>query len=248
VDQNRIALVTLASDHAGPAVAHRLASLGFRLVLQGADQALASSLRDAGALFDVSEEDLLTPGSAQKLVDEAISRYGAIEAAWVRTGVVAPEISKPFLDSSDEFWASLKLHNIDMLIYVLRALLPPMLAAGTGQILVSTSATGLKPIRGASLYGASRAAAIALVRALGLEYAASGVTINAIATNFLDSPTFRAAASADDVKGRERIERSVPVGRLGAPEELAEFAAVLLDGRTRFQTGQCFSFSGGWSA
>jgi len=74
-----------------------------------------------------------------------------------------------------------------------------------------------------------------LIKATALSIADSGVTLNAIATNYLNYPNFRAA-----------IESQVPMGRLGDPSEVAHFAVGLLDGESRFQTGQFFSLSGGW--
>ena len=74
------------------------------------------------------------------------------------------------------------------------------------------------------------------------------MTVNAVGTNFMDFPGFLKATGADDPERRKKIEAQVPMHRLGTMEELAEFTAVLLDGRSRFQTGQFFSFSGGWSA
>jgi len=123
-----------------------------------------------------------------------------------------------------------------------------MVGAQRGAVVVSTSAAGLVPGTFGALYGASRAAAISLVRAAALEVAASGVTVNAIATAFLDAAIFREATGTDDPEKRRKLERKIPLGRYGDPAELAEFAAVLLEGRSGFQTGQCFSFSGGWSA
>ena len=98
-----------------------------------------------------------------------------------------------------------------------------------------------------SLYSSTRAGANALVRAVGLEYASTGLTVNAIGTNFMDFPGFRKATGSDDPERRKRIEGQNPMKRLGTMDELAEFTMVLLDGRTKFQTGQFFSFSGGWS-
>ena len=98
-----------------------------------------------------------------------------------------------------------------------------------------------------SLYSSTRAGANALVRSVGLEHARDGLQINAIGTNYMDFPGFRIATGADDPERRSRIEGQVPARRLGTMDELAEFTAVLLNGKNRFQTGQFFSFSGGWS-
>src|SRR5260221_476679 len=80
-----------------------------------------------------------------------------------------------------------------------------------------------------------------------LEYAPRGVCVNAIGTNYMDFPGFIAAVGAEDPERRAQVEQQVPLRRLGTMAELAEFTAVLLDGRSRFQAGQFFSFSGGWS-
>ena len=74
-----------------------------------------------------------------------------------------------------------------------------------------------------------------------------GVTGNAIGTNFLDYPGFVKANGADDPAVRMQLESRVPLGRLGECAEIAHFCASLLDGGNRFQTGQFFSLSGGWS-
>jgi 3-oxoacyl-[acyl-carrier protein] reductase len=190
--------------------------------------------------------DLTDPAQHLELVDRALEQVGRIDAAWVRTGRTVGVFGE-FLRSSEELWQTVALHNLDMVVWALKAVLPPMLDAGQGQILVSTSAIGLQPGPGASMYAATRAGAIALVRAVGLEHAASGVTLNAIATNYFDVPSFLDAFDAHSPERRAEIEQQSPMHRLGTAEELAEFAAVLLDGRSRFQTGQCFSFSGGWS-
>ena len=124
---------------------------------------------------------------------------------------------------------------------------PPMLAADRGQVVVFTSATGARPEPKVSIYSATRAGANALVRAVGLEHASSGVTVNAIGTNYMDFAGFRRASGYDREDLRDRVLAQVPMRRLGGLDELAEFTAVLLDGRSRFQTGQFFSYSGGWS-
>ena len=100
-----------------------------------------------------------------------------------------------------------------------------------------------------SIYGGTRAGANGLIRAVGLEHAADGVQVNAIGTNYMDFPGFLKATGADSSpERRAAIEAQVPMKKLGTMEELAAFTSVLLDGSSRFQTGQFFSFSGGWSS
>ena len=86
-----------------------------------------------------------------------------------------------------------------------------------------------------------------LVKNVALDVADKGIIVNAAGTNFLDYPGFVEASGAADPKIRKRIESSIPVGRLGRPDEAAHFCAGLLDGQNMFQTAQFFSLSGGWS-
>jgi NAD(P)-dependent dehydrogenase (short-subunit alcohol dehydrogenase family) len=242
----RVAVIFNSTEHAGSAVAKRLAAGGADLVVHEPSDELLSALGASGRDVLPVTADLGSRRGHDVLVDATLERFGRLDAAWIRSGVTVGVYGQ-FSQSSDELWETVKLHNLDMVRWALQAVLPPMVNAGTGQVLVSTSATGLRPEPGASLYAATRAGAIALVRAVGLEYATTGVTVNAIATNFLDVASFVSAVRATEPARRRAVEQSSPMHRLGTAEELAEFAAVLLEGRSRFQTGQCFSFSGGWT-
>lgn len=252
-----VCLITMASGYVGPALARTMASRGFDLALQVperhgtlvADESvpedLVAELAASGARAEIiAGHDLSTATGNQAIVAAALERFGRLDAACLVTGVI---ITGRFLDMTTDQWERVKHTNLDMVFHGLQAVLPPMVAHGSGQVVVFTSATGARPEPKVSIYSATRAGANALVRAVGLEHAATGVTVNAIGTNYMDFPGFRAASGADDPERRARIEAQVPMRRLGTMEELAEFTAVLLDGRTRFQTGQFFSFSGGWS-
>jgi len=193
-----------------------------------------------------ADVDLRTAEGNHHLVERTLARFGRVDAAALVTGMGI--ITGKFLDITPRQWEQTKAGNLDMAFYGLQALIPPMLAQGSGDIVLYTSATAARPEPRVSTYSATRAGANALVRAVGQEYARDGLCINAVGTNFMDFPGFLAASGADrDPERRTRIEAQTPARRLGTMEELAEFTAVLLEGRTRFQTGQFFSFSGGWT-
>jgi NAD(P)-dependent dehydrogenase (short-subunit alcohol dehydrogenase family) len=245
VDQP-VAIITQAGDYVGPALARLLARSGHRLVLHGAKPDLVDELTGGGIDIETvaGEVDLTVAEGNELVVQAALDRWGRVDAACFVTGTI---VVGPFLDIPPKLWDRVKRANLDMPFHALRAVLPPMLAAGRGQVVVFTSATGANPQPMVSAYSSTRAGANALIRAVGLEHASSGVTINAIGTNYMDFPGFLQATGADDPARRAKIEEQVPMKRLGTMNELAEFAAVLLDGRSRFQTGQFFSFSGSWS-
>lgn len=246
-----VALVTSAGWYVGPAIARRLAPT-HDLVLQlpgkqrdVADE-LVPELEALGATVAVTPD--ANHGTAEgmgAIVATALDTFGRLDAACLITGTI---IVGPFLAMTAEQWEKEKTANLDQVFFGLQAVLPPMVERHYGQVVVFTSATGARPEPRTSIYGATRAGANALVRAVGLEHAPDGVCVNAIGTNFMDFPGFLAASGADrDPARRAKVESQVPLRRLGTMEELAEFTAVLLDGRSRFQTGQFFSYSGGWS-
>lgn len=239
-----VALLTQCGDYVGPPLARLLARSGHRLFLHGARPDLVEELAASGAEVETARGDLTTEEGNRALVQAVLDRFGRIDAACFVTGLIHVG---PFLETGRDEWELMKQVNLDMVWYALQAVLPPMLDAGRGQVVVFTSATGARPEPLLSAYASTRAGANALVRAVGLEHAASGVCVNAIGTNYMDFEAFLEATGAKDPERRRHIEAQVPMRRLGTLEELAEFTAVLLDGRSRFQTGQFFSFSGGWS-
>lgn len=252
-----VALITMADGYVGPALATELAGRGFDLVLhlqrrggllagEGSDGAAldVGALEAAGAAVHTVEGDLVTADGNRAVVQAALDRFGRVDAACFVTGTI---VTGRFADMTAEQWSTVCRTNLDMVFHALQAVLPPMVEAGSGQVVVFTSATGARPEPGVSIYAATRAGANALVRAVGLEYAAKGVCVNAVGTNYMDFPGFIAATGSQDPARRAVIEAQVPTRRLGTMQELAAFTTVLLDGRSRFQTGQFFSFSGGWS-
>lgn len=254
-----VALITMATGYVGPALARTLAARGFDLVLHGIDGdatmvGVEASFADqrpaleaAGAtVVTVSDVDLSTAAGNATLVSAALDRFGRLDSACLVTGVI---IVGKFLDMTDEQWETIKRTNLDMVFHGLQAVLPPMVDAGAGQTVVFTSATGGRPGPMTSIYGGTRAGANGLVRAIGLEHAADGIQVNAVGTNFMDFPGFlKASGAGRDPERRARIEAQTPMRRLGTMDELAAFTSVLLDGTSRFQTGQFFDFSGGWGA
>ncbi len=252
-----VALLTMATGYVGPTLARTLADRGFDLVLHGsadatmvgveesfADQLLDLEARGAQVEF-VTDVDLTTAAGNQALVQAALDRFGRLDSACFVTGMI---IVGKFLDMTEKQWDQIKRTNLDMVFHALQATLPTMKAAGSGQIVVFTSATGGRPDPMTSIYGGTRAGANGIVRAVGLEHARDGIQVNAVGTNFMDFPGFIEASGAADPERRAKIEAQTPMRRLGTLAELAHVTAPLLDGQNRFQTGQFFDFSGGWGA
>jgi len=258
----RVALITQAGAMAGPKLAEILARAGHDLVVEGARPEQVERLSALGAdVLALNDPACAAPGvgpgadpaACERLVAQALERFGRIDAAALspRSGG-AGFVRGPFLEASVEDLRGM-LGYFDTTFLWLRALIPPMRRQGGGQIVVFTSAAGKRPEANWSLYGAVRAGQSFLVQAVALEHAKDGICINALGSKNVVAPDFPlapAGAITDDHIERGAwsapLEAETPLGRLGRIEELAAFAAVLLDGRSQFQTGQFFAYSGGW--
>jgi NAD(P)-dependent dehydrogenase (short-subunit alcohol dehydrogenase family) len=241
----RVAIISNASLFVGPALAIEMARRGHDLVLGDPGDGVVDAATQAGAAVEVVTGVIdATPEGYQALVDAAMSRFGRMDAAAMFSGVI---VTGPFVDATSTDLARVVRGCIEAPFHFLQAVVPPMVAVGGGQVLVITSATGARVTPGAPLYSAARAGANHLVANVAAEVARHGVQINALGTNFMDFPEFRAATGADDPAVMEHIVRAVPMKRLGTVEECAAMCAAFVDGSSGFTTGQFLGYSGGWA-
>jgi len=135
--------------------------------------------------------------------------------------------------------------NIGCTVQCTQALLPAMKAAGYGRIVNISSRAGLgKSLR--TVYGASKAGVHSLTRTWTLELSRYGITVNDVAPGPIETPLFREANTADNPRTRYLID-SIPVGRMGQPEDIANAVAFFLDPASSFVTGQVLYVCGGMS-
>ena len=242
----RVALVANTDFYIGPPLARILADRSHDLVVGDPAPGLVEELEGKGAMVEVvtGVKDLSDPAAAEQLVRAGLDRFGRLDAAAAFSGRV---VTGRFLQSTVEDLHAVVRGCLDAPYHFLKAVVPPMVERGEGQVLVVTSASGARATPGAPLYSSVRAAANHLVRNVADEVARNGVQVNALGTNFMDFPEFLRANRAEDPEGRARVEAMVPMGRLGTLDELAHFAMPYIDGTSRFTTGQFVAFAGGWA-
>ena len=234
------ALVTGASGALGGAIARRLAADGASLLLHGhsrpdALQALADEIKAAGGdaaccLFDIADDSATAAAVAQMLQGGPVQII--VNNAGVHDDAVFPGMKA-------EQWYRVIDVSLHGFFRVTQPLLLPMLRTRWGRILNVSSVTALAGNRGQVNYAAAKGALNSATKALALEVASRGVTVNAIAPGLIDSPM---AASAFDA---EAIKRLVPVQRAGTPEEVAALAGFLASAEAGYITGQVISINGG---
>jgi 3-oxoacyl-[acyl-carrier protein] reductase len=241
-----VALVGDAGFYVGPSLARLLAARGHDLVVGDPADGLVDELTATGIEVEVvtGVRDLSEPTAAERLVAAGIERFGQIDAAVAASGRI---VTGRFLRSTIDDLRAVVSGCLEAPYLFLRAVVPPMVEQGSGQVLVITSASAARPTPGAPLYSSARAGATMLVRNVADEVVAKGVQVNAVGTNFMDFPEFLRASRAEDPEGRAKVEAQVPMGRLGTMEEFAHFCMPFLDGTSTFTTGQFVAFAGGWA-
>ena len=224
-------LVTGAANGIGAAIARRCRDDGYRVV--GVD-------REESANADLSvTADLSDPAATDEALRAALAD-GPITRLVNNVGTVRPAT---LAEQTAEDLDAVVALNLQCAMRCTQALLPAMTGAGFGRIVSLSSRAALgKELRTA--YAASKAGLIGMTRVWALELGRHGITANALAPGPVATELFERANPPDSPRTAE-ITRSIPVGRLGRPEDIAQAAAFFLDERSGFFTGQTLYACGG---
>ena len=246
--KKRVAILFDSWNHMMPALAREMVRRNHDLVLGDArDEKLVEELRQLGAKVEVVADtgDQTRPDTFQKLVDRANDAFGGFNSACVRTGT---HVNGSVLTAKGADLDTVYEGNIKTVFHALRALLPPLVEQGSGQVVINTSAGAMRPQPEVALYCATRAGANALIRAAALEVAPNGVTLNGTGTYGMAYPSFLHMVGADkDPAKAEAVASAMPINRLIQPEDAASFVATLIDGSATGMIGQFIPIDGGWS-
>lgn len=231
----RRALVTGGASPIGAAICRALSRDGCRVVVHahasvGAAAALAEEIGGESIAFDIADH------AASGAACEALLAGGPIQVLVHNAGA---HDDVPMAAMTEAQWRRAIAVSLDGFFHVTRPLLLPMMATRNGRIVAMSSVSAIMGNRGQANYAAAKAGLIGAVRALSLECAPRGVTVNAVAPGLIDSPAIVAAVPP------ERVREIVPARRLGRAEEVAELVAFLCSDRAAYITGQTISVNGG---
>ncbi|MBM7112957.1 glucose 1-dehydrogenase [Archangium primigenium] len=243
----RVALVTGAGSGLGEAIARRLLAGGARVALvdNRAERVQAVAARydpTGGSTLSVTA-DVSDARAMEQAVARTCAHFGALHLAVNNAGFTG-ERGVNTGEYSVEEWRRVLATNLDGVFHGLRHELPALLASGGGAIVNMTSAAGIVGVEGEPAYVAAKHGIVGLTRAAALEYATRGIRVNALAPGFIATPDLLASPPEE----REALAALHPMGRLGQPHEVAEFAAFLLSERAAFITGGVHVIDGGYSA
>ncbi len=245
---NRLTLVTGAAQGIGRAIAQGFRDAGAAVHVCDRDEAgVVATARSLGANHHVL--DLSDRAAVARMVDEIEGSFGEIDILVNSAGGVRGQVGRPIEEISEADWQAIFQANVDSAFWMAQAVGPRMTARGKGRIINIASGAGLRPsLTGIQAYTSSKPALVGLTRQLSLEFAAHGVTVNAIAPGFvLSNPTtVRQWESYDSVE-QARLINGIHTKRLGTPEDIAAAVLFFAGDSAGWITGQILSVDGGRS-
>ena len=238
----KVSLVTCSARGIGRRIAAAFAAAGARVMLPNRDveaaAAAAAGLRSAGATT-AAREFVADEAGCRRAVEATVAAFGALDIV-VHNAGGCPWSSLEAL-TADALEDTLRL-NLKCCFWLTQAALPHLRARGGGRILVTSSVTGPRTaMAGAVHYAAAKAGVNGFIRCAALELAREHITVNGVEPGFIAKDRGRMSQP----EARARIERYIPLGAMGAPEDIANAMLYLAGDAARWVTGQTLVVDGG---
>jgi NAD(P)-dependent dehydrogenase (short-subunit alcohol dehydrogenase family) len=240
----KTALVTGASRGIGAAIAAAFVRAGAKVAVnsRGAEQ-LRKTADEVGAAV-VLPGDVTDEQAAQEVVAGAIDGLGQLDV--IVNNVGGNGVMVPFPQLRFAGWAKVMRLNVDSAVHVLQAAAPHLLERRTGSVINVASVAGLSATPAMAQYGASKAALISLTRTLAVEWASTGVRVNALCPGWTATDLNRTLWENEEVYAG--LTATIPMGRWARAEEMAGPAVFLASDASSFMTGQTLVVDGGQTA
>jgi len=239
----RVAIVTGAGSGIGAATAFRLATDGFHVAVADlrpdAAQSTVARITESGGLAHPVQVDVSHEQSVRAMVQTVLDTYTRIDALVNNAGIAGR--SAPSWELPDGEWEKVIGIDLSGVYYGCRAVLPHMLARGSGCIVNVASIAGKEGNPNAVPYSAAKAGVIGLTKAIAKEVATRGVLVNCVTPAVIETPIL-SQVSEEHVK---YMVSRIPMGRTGKPDEVAALISWLCSDECSFSTGATFDISGG---
>jgi NAD(P)-dependent dehydrogenase (short-subunit alcohol dehydrogenase family) len=243
-----VVLITGALTGIGRATALAFAKEGARIVIAGrrdqAGQNLVAELRKLDAEAEYVNADVRHEDEVRNLVDKTVSRFGQLDMAVNNAGTEGKP--GPITEQTAESYAATFDTNVLGTLLSMKHELRVMMAQGHGSIINVSSTYGRFGAKGASIYAASKHAIEGLTQSAALEAAEFGVRVNVVAPGPIDTGMLTRFTGNDERKAG--LVSTVPLKRIGRPEEIAQTIVFLASDKASFTTGATFATDGGKSA
>jgi len=245
--EGKHALVTGGGTGIGLAVARALAEQGAEVTITGRRRAVLEEA--AGPGLHPLAMDMTDEGSVRDGIAEAIAARGPVQICVPNAGVAE---GRSLHKTDTAFWRRIMATNLDGAFWTIRECLGPMRQAGWGRVVAISSVAGLRGLKGAPAYTASKHALIGLIRGLSEDYLGSGLTFNAVCPGYVDTEivtrnaaAISARAGISETQAREMMVQTNRHGRLIAPAEVAAAGVWLCGPGSDSVNGQAIEIMGG---
>jgi acetoacetyl-CoA reductase len=241
---NKVALVTGGMGGLGTAICRRLQAEGFRVAAtyspgNATPDAWLAAQRDEGYRFTTYRVDVTDYGDCEWMMQKLLAEMGRIDVLVNNAGITR---DRSLRKMTLEDWQAVLRADLDSVFNLSKQAIEPMMAQQWGRIINISSVNGQQGAFGQTNYSAAKAGMHGFTKALALEMARHGVTVNTVSPGYLRTKMVE-AVPAEVMKGK--ILPQIPMGRLGEPDEIAGLVAYLVSEDAGFMTGANLAINGG---
>lgn len=238
----KVAIVTGGSRGIGAAITEALAQDGAHVAAGCTSHTKAETfhreITARGLSVSLVEGNIGDPDDCQGVVDRVMEEHGRLDILVNNAGIT---VDKTVKNMTVEDWHAVLRVNLSGSFYMCKAALVHLSASGTGRIVNISSVIGETGNFGQANYAASKSGLFGLTKTLAIEYASKGVTVNSITPGFIETAMIMAVPEPV----REKILKTIPVGRFGRPDEIARGVRFLVDDDAGYITGSVLAINGG---
>ncbi|TQC42642.1 3-oxoacyl-ACP reductase FabG [Rhodococcus sp. WS4] len=244
--EGKVAIVTGAGRGLGRSMAHALVEAGAAVTVAARTgtelDSFVEEVKAAGGQALACPTDITDEVSVERMVEATVETFGRVDVLVNNSGIVA---STPLVEQSAEEWDRVVATNLRGTYLATKAVGRHLLAQKSGKVVNIASNFALQGVANHAAYSASKAGVIAFTRSMAIEWARSGIQVNAIAPGYF--ATALNAGMRDDADALASVVRAIPARRLGEPDELKPWLLLLAGSDSNFMTGEVIVIDGGQS-
>lgn len=245
----KVAIVTGGAGGVGRALVRKLAREGATVMVADVSADGCRSLVEeievaGGGAVGYVAGDLRDKSFCEQVVAQTVERFGGVDILFNNAGIIP---RGTILETSDDMWHAAFDVNLNAMFYLCRAVIPEMKKRGGGAIVNTSSVWGVYPGPGHIAYCTSKGAVASFTRSLGRDHAPDGIRVNAVCPHEINTPMLRSGferRGLDPQKAVDDLNKTVPLGHIAEPEEIADVMVFLASDEARYIAGETVEVTG----